>query len=269
MVAFVVGLVVGFAVAVLAVRGRARLGPSVERLLGSGRTGLSDDGSEARHQDLMQDLRASDPELADAIEGDPAVEVSTVPETLTAADQRAIETASPAVAEQVAARFIRNPDLRRVVVQLAHWRTRKNNSEEVYENSFRRHARSHGYRDTLSKKERIKWRVGDGGERIAIPDLILDDTVLVELKAGLSKSGEMDRALGQMLRYLLAWKKRGPAVLAICGATTPETRWLVLSHVNTWRKQLNFPVMAFFKQGADGAVDPEMPVGDPRQEPGD
>lgn len=218
---------------------------------------------------VIQDLRQQDPAFAAVVESEPAVSVTSVPETVPHTAQSAIEAApSHHAATETAARFIRDPDLRDVVVTLVRWRTRPDNTESQYQNSFTSHAAKSGYKkDRLRQKERIPW-AGGGGSRIAIPDLILGGRVLVELKAGLTSSGETDRAMGQMLRYLLAWKASGPAVLAICGRVSPEIRWLVLTYVNTWRSQLNLPVMVFFKQGHEGFVDgdrdAEMPLEPPK-----
>lgn len=53
-------------------------------------------------------------------------------------------------------------------------------------------------------------------------------------------------------------------MLAVCGKVSPEIRWLIITYTNTWRKQLNFPVMAFFKQDNSGVEqEPEMPTEEP------
>lgn len=204
------------------------------------------------------------------LEAVPAVAVEEVPEEVTKPAQEAIESASSeAEAVEAAKRFIRDPSVAKAVAVLVRWRTRKNNSEQAYQNSFRTFASRNGYGGAVAEKPRIPWG-GGGGSRVAVPDLVLDDRVLVELKADLEGSGETDRAMGQMLRYLLAWKSRGPAVLAVCGRVSPELRFLVRIYVDTWRKQLNLPVTVFFKQDEQAlegeAVD--MPTEAPRLESG-
>jgi hypothetical protein len=262
-----VGLITGVgatcAFLILGDRVHPRLHLTVSRIL------LGQQLPEPAAERVIEELRQQDPAFAAVVESAPAVPITSVPETIPHNAQNAIEAApSLQAATETAARFIRDPELRDVVVTLVRWRTRPDNSESQYQNSFTSHAAKSGYKnDRLRQKERIPW-AGGGGSRIAIPDLILGGRVLVELKAGLTSSGETDRAMGQMLRYLLAWKNSGPAVLAICGKVSPEIRWLVLTYVNTWRSQLNLPVMVFFKQGQDGIVDgdrdAEMPLDPPK-----
>ncbi|MCE9575775.1 MAG: hypothetical protein K8W52_21675 [Deltaproteobacteria bacterium] len=250
---FIIGVLVGALLAFAAVRARAQLG-GIGGLLERHVLATPSSPGDGLPADVVSDLRRQTPEFAQLMDAAPAVPVNSVPATLSAASQNALEQASSTdEAERIAARFIPNPQLCKVVAQLARWRTRRGNTESQFQNSFRTQLRRNGFIDTLSEKVRIPWQ-GAGVERIAVPDFVIGDYVLVELKAALTSSAEVDRALGQMLRYLLAWKRKGPAVLAVCGDVPPEIRWLVLTYVDTWRQHLHLPVMVFFKQGDQGAV---------------
>ena len=218
---------------------------------------------------IVDDVRKTDPGLAQAIETPPAVPVDTVPDELPRDRQEAIERAQThEEAETEARRFIRNPDVARAIATLVRWKPRPNRSESQYQNSFRLFASKNGYGGVILEQERIPWG-GGGGSRIAVPDFILDNRLLLEFKADLEASGDTDRAMGQMLRYLLAWKSRGPAILAVCGKISPELRFLVRVYVQTWRKQLNLPVTVFFKRDDEALQRDEcleMPTDEPKLE---
>lgn len=223
-------------------------------------------------KDIVQDVRENDPGLASVIEAAPAVPVASVPEEVPLTDQDAIRlAATDEAALNVAKRFIRDPGVAKAFTTLVRWKTRAGNDEDTFQRSFRNHANRSGYSGALAEKQRIPWG-GGGGSRVAIPDFLLDDRVLVEIKAGLEASGETDRAMGQMLRYLLAWKGKGPAILAVCGRITPELRFLVRLYVRTWRRQLNLPVTVYFKFDDDASRSDEhleMPTEAPRLESGE
>lgn len=268
MITFLLGLVLGaaalFAVLIFGSRRNPRLRASVSGLLNGGQ-----ESTVPLSLAAVRDVEENDPEFAAVIESAPAVPVDSVPEEVGQPAQQAIEQAqTPEAALEVAKRFIRDPDVARAIVCLVRWRTRRNNSESQYQNSFRTYANKSGYAGQLAEKQRIPWG-GGGGNRIAIPDLLLGDRVLVELKADLEASGDTDRAMGQMLRYLLAWKGKGPAVLAVCGKVSPEIRFLVRMYIDTWRRQLNLPVTVFFKQDGDESpaeANMEMPTEAPKLE---
>ena len=144
-------------------------------------------------------------------------------------------------------------DVRDVVIALVRWKPPAHlESEKEYEASFVRSLAKRGItKDQILLKERITWSADDrhgGGSRVGIPDLIVKNKVLVELKANLSGAEAADRAMGQMLRYLLAWKGRGPAVLAVCGESSPEIRFLIRTYMKIWRDTLRLPVTVVFRR---------------------
>ncbi|HEY3357165.1 MAG TPA: hypothetical protein VGQ83_28200 [Polyangia bacterium] len=208
--------------------------------------------------EALQDIKVADPDLAKVIETKPAVPVDSLPEEITRDVQKEIEAApTPEAAVEVAKRFIRDADVAEVVANLILWPTRTTNDESQYQASFKRFIKKRGYAGQLKEWPRIPWG-GGGATRVAIPDFVLRKRVLVELKADLTASGETDRAMGQMLRYLLAFKDKGPAVLAICGTVTPEFRLLVHMYINTWRRVVNLPVTVYFKQGSSELKEEEF-----------
>ena len=216
----------------------------------------------------IEDIKTADPELANIIQSQPAVPVESIPDEITRATQTEIQNAPTAEAAiAVASKFIRDLDVAKVVVDVTRWDPRRCRSEIQYQNSFLRHVRKSGYRDQeIQEKLRISWGGDHGGNRTAIPDLILRNRVLVELKADLTASGETDRAMGQMLRYLLAWKGKGPSILLICGDVSPELRFLIRLYISTWRKTVRLPVTVLFRKFPTDMGD-EMPTEDPLTEP--
>jgi hypothetical protein len=250
-----VGLGLGYGLAEVVRRARQR-----SRRSDSGQTGQLS-------QEALADVKG-DPELAQIIAAPPAVPLDTVPEEVTPEAEQAIQSAAtPQEAVAAAKRFVRNEELAEVIATLVAWRTRPNNLESQYQTSFRRWASKHGYAGQIEEKRHIPWG-GGGGSRTAVPDMILRKRVLVELKADLTGSAEADRAMGQMLRYLLAFKDKGPAVLAVCGEVSREIRFLVRMYITTWRKSVNLPVTVFFKRGSVDVrdEDAEMPTEGDRRE---
>lgn len=48
-------------------------------------------------------------------------------------------------------------------------------------------------------------------------DIVVDETILIEMKRGGISSGEEDRAKGQISEYAEIWRNRGPVILLLCG----------------------------------------------------
>jgi hypothetical protein len=48
-------------------------------------------------------------------------------------------------------------------------------------------------------------------------DIVIDDTILIEMKRGNIGSSEEDRAKGQISEYAEIWRNRGPVILLLCG----------------------------------------------------
>ncbi|PZR04617.1 MAG: hypothetical protein DI536_33815 [Archangium gephyra] len=262
---FIVGLlcgaVLGGAAFVLCWRKVPATRDQLSRLLGQA-------SSQALREKVIEEVAKDDSELAAVLAAKPAIPLENAPAEVTGEMQKEISAAPSAEAAfEVAKKFIRDEDVAKVIAELERWRTRRTNSEEAFQRSFKNHATKNGFAGGLEERRRIRW--GKDDTRVALPDLILNKRVLVELKAQMDGSGQADRAMGQMLRYLFAWKKQGPAVLAVCGTVSPEFRLVIRMYVKTWREQLHLPVTVFFKQGdtaADLTEALEMPV-EPHQFP--
>jgi len=186
----------------------------------------------------VAEIRAVDAELADQIAAAPAVEPELVPAVI---DERTRDRNAP---EQVLSR-VAHPDLRQVLQALWGWKPRSREGDERgYVNSMLVHARKNGVpTNEVERDPRIQW---PGSKRWAQPDVVVRKSVLIEVKADLTTSSSSDRSLGQMLRYLLAFKTTGPAVLIVCGECDPLMSMIVQQYVDVWRNELRLPVTVWF-----------------------
>jgi hypothetical protein len=153
------------------------------------------------------------------------------------------------------AKKLPDEELKRLVELLAGdpgrgngWVPRKHQDEYRFQESFERFLLEHGYsEDDVQPEAAVSWRAAEGAieKRHARPDFIVRRRVLVEIKRNLTASGASDRALGQMLRYLVAWADKGPALLLVCNECDGHLRALIKRYVRSWQAQ-GVPVMAYF-----------------------
>lgn len=232
MAAFAVGLLVGLVVALVVLRALGGAHPAVRAIFGG-----------ATEVALV--------ECPDVSVGAPAAEVEDLPEVITAEEARA----DPSLVARV-----KHPRTRALVQAVVAWRPRRHRSEAKFQESFEKFlsasGRSHSPEFEPGQLERHR-RVPFAGDRVACPDFIYD-SVLVELKRGLTASGETDRALGQLLRYLWLWRTKGTAVLVICGEYDRHLKALAQNYVRGWRAQ-GLPVMALFVRETEGDAMDEVP----------
>jgi hypothetical protein len=249
MATFIIGLVVGLALGV-AISTRS----AWRRLLFGGGGGWFGD---TLARDLIRSQQEDAPEHADVVRAAPAIRPSSQPSEVPKDVSDAARTAPTMAAAQATLRErIPNADVADALALLIRWTPRRHGSEDRYQNSFRAYAPKNGYAGRIEERRQVTWGMeGRDPTRVAYPDFVLGDIggpdkrkVLVELKANLSSSSEVDRAMGQMLRYLLAWKAHGPAILAVCGETPPEMRFLVRLYINMWREVVRLPVTVYFKR---------------------
>lgn len=186
----------------------------------------------------VAEIRLVDAELADQIAAAPAVQPESVPAVI---DERTRDQSDP---EQFLSR-ISHPELKQVLRALWGWKPRSREGDERgYVNSMLVHVRKNGVpTNEVERDLRIQW---PGSKRWAQPDVVVRKKVLIEVKADLTTSSASDRSLGQMLRYLLAFKKTGPAVLIICGECDGLTSMIVRQYVEVWRNELRLPVTVWF-----------------------
>ena len=259
---FLLGVVLGVAGAFVAVHYRAQLGiaSAVERLLLAERRDT--DTSDVLQNEPLDQLGIEARELQDIIQTPSAVPVEDQPAELPQQSIDEIESAnSPKAAFEAAKKYIRNEDVARVYAAAVRWRPQYYHlTERKYQDSLKDHLLTSYKEQHVVSQYKLDWSI-DGEKGKAKPDFVLGnpggpDTskVLVELKPDLLSSSTMDRALGQMLRYLLAWKKKGPAILIVAGYTTPAIRGLVRYYVKEWRGSMGLPVTVFFKR-YDNAAD--------------
>jgi hypothetical protein len=166
----------------------------------------------------------------------PAVDPGRLPDTLTPEDVR-----------NGAAETLPDPELKRLVETLMAWAPLQHRSERKFHHSFEDFLFEHGYTDAdIEYEPRVFWTAVEGvEERHAKPDFVIRKRVLVEIKRNITGSGDSDRSLGQMLRYLIAWAGKGPAILIVCNQYDDNLRALVQRHVRSWKAQ-GVPVMAYF-----------------------
>jgi len=219
--------------------------------------------AEVATESVLQDLRAAaGQEAVDQLVRPAAVHPDQLAPEIPADLIRQVQSASTVEqARELTRRYVQDHDAADVITLIAQWRPRRRQrgvdlTESEYEESLVRHLERYGVAEQIVWKPRVMW-AGDrelgGAARRAVPDLAFRNRVLVELKADILRSDQADRSLGQMLRYLLAWKPFGPAVLVVCGEAAPELRSLVKLYVNMWRRTLGLPVTVFFRRADDSA----------------
>jgi len=106
-----------------------------------------------------------------------------------------------------------HPLLRELLDALASWRPARMSYEDEYQASLHRFLRRR-MPETKPVRERPVGTRAEGTAGRA--DIVLSDTVMIEMKRGLSTS-TAQRALGQIYMYLRAWKQ-GPIFLVLCEA---------------------------------------------------
>lgn len=174
----------------------------------------------------------------DGLSGPPAMDPNSLPDTVTAED-----------IEQGRVGDLPDAELDRIVHLLPKWRPKRHQDEYGFHRSFDRFLLENGYsEDQVELEPRVSWTAGDEGAprtRHAQPDFVVRGRVLIEIKRNLTGSSESDRSLGQMLRYLVAWRSRGPALLLVCNEYDDNLRRLIGRHVKSWKAQ-GVPILAYF-----------------------
>jgi hypothetical protein len=253
----VISFLVGAAAVLVAIVVGARMIPAIKDLVSKLALGDPVAAPDLSMGDALEELRRESPELARSVVAQPKSPVDAQPpEVKPSQAMRIMDAPTDEAALKVAKEFIRDPEVANIAVALVRWNPRRRQAgvdltESEYQESFTRSLQRRGYSGQIETRPSVSWSADEkhgGGSRDAYPDMVVRERVLVELKADLTASSNADRALGQMLRYLLAWKDRGPSVLAVCGYASPEMIFLVRHHINIWRKTLLLPVTVYFKQ---------------------
>lgn len=150
-----------------------------------------------------------------------------------------IDCADKAKASELAART-KDPVLREVLKALVSWQPRGAESEADYQASLHRKLRRELPGANPERERPIGARATGNRGRA---DLVVSDSVLIEMKKGLTTSSAQ-RALGQIQMYLSAWN-RGPVMLVVCEVDPAMAQQFLVKEIENLRKRQQ-PVMMVF-----------------------
>lgn len=126
-----------------------------------------------------------------------------------------------------------HPLLRETLLALGDWRPRAHRYEDDYQRLLFRHIRR---RLPAARPEREKPVLDPVTGKPGRADLVVGDTVLIEMKTDLS-AGSVHRAVTQVAQYARSWS-HGPILLLICGAD-----------VDTVRRKLGYELEELHRRG--------------------
>lgn len=134
----------------------------------------------------------------------------------------------------------RDPVLKAVIRVLVSWQPRGAESEADYQASLHRKLR----RDLPGANPERERPIGARATRNrGRADLVVSDSVLIEMKKGLTTSSAQ-RALGQIQMYLSAWN-RGPVMLVVCEVDPAMAQQFLVREIENLRRRQE-PVMMVF-----------------------
>lgn len=134
----------------------------------------------------------------------------------------------------------KDPVLKEVIKSLVSWRPRGAESEADYQASLHRKLRRDLPGANPERERPIGARATGNRGRA---DLVVSDSVLIEMKKGLTTSSAQ-RALGQIQMYLSAWN-RGPVMLVVCEVDPAMAQQFLVKEIENLRKRQE-PVMMVF-----------------------
>jgi hypothetical protein len=184
------------------------------------------------------------------LQGDPAVV-----EILRQPPATPVSKTVPVVTTETREAVARDPrteqSLARLLSALEGWtpRSRTYEDEKGFENSMRRCLgdRNISRAGDYEVKRPMTLALKRGRPRKLTPDFIFWGKLSVEVKGHMTRSADADRALGQLYRYLLAWKHVGPSILIVCGECDAHLQDFIIGHVEMLRAgPFNMPVTVFF-----------------------
>jgi hypothetical protein len=114
---------------------------------------------------------------------------------------------------------------------LAEWKPRMQETEDGYERSLKRHLQKMLPGSLVENQKPIKTNDG----RPAELDVVVDNSIVIELKKDLRVAAEMDRAIGQLARYASSWH-HGPILLLVCETDSSFSSSPVVQRVNDLRR---------------------------------
>jgi hypothetical protein len=172
----------------------------------------------AQHADGAQQLVIQDGERA------------ALSQTARALPAGILDCRDPAVLANVA-RTHSHPLFTELLRTLGTWNPRSHTSEAKYTSSLVRKLRERMPSASMELERPMRHE----GQRFRA-DLVIGDAVLVEMKRGLSQAAAQ-RALGQVQMYSLAWARKGPIILLICGTPRPVVEQHFGPHLQALRQQ--------------------------------
>lgn len=105
------------------------------------------------------------------------------------------------------------PLLRPLAATLADWRPRHYERETGYESSLVNFLKKRLPGVRAKQQQPFEAEDGTRGKL----DVVIDSTLVIELKRALKAASDVDRAVGQVFKYSASWKA-GPVVLLLCEA---------------------------------------------------
>jgi hypothetical protein len=124
--------------------------------------------------------------------------------------------------------FLMPASVRNVIGFVQSWRPRNCESEKEFERSLKKHLEKN-----LPKSDVIS-QFAQGRMK---GDIVVDDRILIELKADLNSTAKMQRLLGQIDDYESKWK--GEVIVVICGDVDRDL-------LKTLRKKIESYAPSFF-----------------------
>ena len=181
-----------------------------------------------------------DPAVVDILRQPPATPVNKTVSVVTTGTRAAV-AADPRM----------DPNLAKLLDALDGWKpqSRTYGDEKGFENSMRRYLGDRGITrgDGYEVKRRMTLALKRGRPRKLTPDFVFWGKLLIEVKGHMSRSADADRALGQLYRYLLAWKRVGPSILIVCGECDAHLQDFIIGHVEMLRAApFNMPPVTVF-----------------------
>lgn len=111
---------------------------------------------------------------------------------------------------------IQDPVLKKIVAELPHWRPRKTTYEAEYQAALARFLRRRLRGHAINEQFPLQDFDRSARPRRRRVDIVIDDTIAIEIKPRIDRAGDIQRAVGQVREYAEMWQGRGPMILLVC-----------------------------------------------------
>ena len=115
-----------------------------------------------------------------------------------------------------AANAIEDPVLRKIVEALPHWRPKRSRYEAEYQAALGRFLRRRLRGHAVAEQFPLKDFDQNAHLRRRRVDIVVDETIAIEIKPRISRSADIHRTIGQVREYSEMWGGRGPVLLLVC-----------------------------------------------------